>query len=83
MATKQLQRSKKKSKKKDLGFPDLLYPKYDENDVAEILGVSVRTVQGWRSTKDLGPAFVKVGPNVRYTQQALIDYIEKRTVHRG
>ncbi|WP_261163871.1 helix-turn-helix domain-containing protein [Microbacterium sp. Marseille-Q6965] len=76
-------KSKQKKAKGFKGFPEHIYPQYDEHDVAQILHVSVRTVQSWRSTPDKGPDFVKIGDSVRYHKQALIDYIEKRTVRRG
>lgn len=59
-------------------FPPGMVPRYDEVDVARILRVSVRTVQAWRLRRT-GPAFVRIGSHIRYTQRALLDYIEART----
>ena len=42
----------------------------DENEVAAILGISVRTVQGRRNAKR-APAYVKIGRNVRYRRADL------------
>jgi len=39
-----------------------------EEEAAELLGQSVRTLQGWRS-KGLGPAFRKIGRNVEYVSE--------------
>lgn len=60
-------------------FPSHLQPRYDESDVARILCVSVRTVQAWRQTKR-GPAYVRIGGKIRYTQQALLQYLDAHTV---
>ena len=46
-----------------------------ERDAAELLGVSVRTLQKWRLQGD-GPRFVKLGHAVRYDGQDLEAYIE-------
>ncbi|MER7795905.1 helix-turn-helix domain-containing protein [Microbacterium sp. NPDC096154] len=59
-------------------FPREMQPRYDEVDVARILRVSVRTVQAWRLRRT-GPSFVRIGTHVRYTERALLDYIEART----
>ncbi|WP_421355117.1 helix-turn-helix domain-containing protein [Microbacterium phosphatis] len=48
-----------------------------------MLGVSVRTLQNWRYEGRGGPTYVKVGANVRYTGQALIDFIAAHTVDMG
>ncbi|MER7795907.1 helix-turn-helix domain-containing protein [Microbacterium sp. NPDC096154] len=64
------------------GVPENLIPKYDEDDVSAIFRVSVRTVQGWR-IKGGGPAYVKIGDQVRYRLGALLDYLDERTVGRG
>ena len=45
----------------------------DERRLAAELGVSVRTVQGWRQ-KGEGPAFMKVGSAVRYPRHAIDAY---------
>lgn len=41
-----------------------------EREVAEILGICHRTLQGWRC-KGTGPLFVRVGRRVRYEPAAL------------
>ena len=38
-----------------------------EGELAELLGCSVRTLQGWR-WRGGGPSFVRVGRSVRYDQ---------------
>ena len=46
-----------------------------ERDAAELLGVSVRTLQKWRLQGN-GPGFVKLGHAVRYDVKDLEAYIE-------
>ncbi len=46
-----------------------------ERDAAELLGVSVRTLQKWRLQGN-GPRFVKLGRAVRYDRRDLEEYIE-------
>lgn len=60
-----------------------LLPKYTERQVAEMLNISVRTVQSWRATPHLGPEYVKIGEKVRYSEQSLLNYVQTRTVPRG
>lgn len=50
-----------------------------EMQAAAFLGVSVRTLQGWRH-RGGGPDFVRCGRLVRYQRRALVDFIEQRTV---
>lgn len=53
----------------------------DSEDVARILGVSVRTVEGWRS-QGLGPPWLVVTPRcVRYQRARLLEWIRRR--HQG
>lgn len=47
-------------------------------DVADQLRVSVSSLTKWRM-RGLGPAFVKLGSRVAYTQQALDDYVDAGT----
>jgi hypothetical protein len=46
-----------------------------ENAVAEILNVSVRTVQTWR-LNGRGPAFIRVAGAVRYSPQDLESFVD-------
>ncbi|WP_315701859.1 MULTISPECIES: helix-turn-helix domain-containing protein [unclassified Bradyrhizobium] len=50
-----------------------------EMQAATFLGVSVRTLQGWRS-RGGGPAFVRCGRLVRYQRRALIAFFNQNTV---
>jgi DNA-binding transcriptional MerR regulator len=50
-----------------------------EIHAADLLRLSVRTLQAWR-TKGLGPAFVRAGRAVRYRRRDLITWIEAHTV---
>ncbi len=52
----------------------------NENIAAEALGVSVSKLQKFRVTGD-GPAFVKIGRQVRYDLRELQRYVEQNTVH--
>lgn len=55
-------------------------PQYDERQVAAMLGVSVKTVRGWRTDhRRGGPDYLKIGSHVRYSAQALVDYLERQT----
>lgn len=53
-----------------------------EMQAAAFLGVSVRTLQGWRS-RGGGPDFVRCGRAIRYQRRALLAYIEQNTVARA
>jgi DNA-binding transcriptional MerR regulator len=46
---------------------------------AELLGLSSRTLQAWR-TKGTGPAFVRAGRAVRYRRRDLIAWMDANTV---
>lgn len=47
-----------------------------EKDVARILKVSVRTVQGWRLRGD-GPRWTTFGGNVRYRPTDIAVYVDR------
>jgi predicted DNA-binding transcriptional regulator AlpA len=51
----------------------------NENQAAEFLGVSVRTLQAWR-VRGGGPPYVKIGRSVRYQRRALIAFQQEHTV---
>ena len=46
--------------------------------VADILGVKIDTVEKWRGQKR-GPAFIRVGGLVRYRPSAIEFYLESQT----
>lgn len=50
-----------------------------EEAVADLLDVSVRTLQAWRLRR-VGPPFVQVGRAIRYRRRDLIDWIGANTV---
>ena len=57
-----------------------LLPRYSEHDVAAMLGVSVRTVRSWRTDQRRGgPDYLKIGMNVRYSAQAIVEYLHRQT----
>lgn len=47
-----------------------------EQDLAEYLGLSVRTIQDWRR-RGVGPRYVKFRRNVRYRLEDVEDYLDK------
>jgi hypothetical protein len=49
-----------------------------ETQVAERLAISPRTLQQWRFV-GRGPKFVKVGAAVRYSPEAVADWLERNT----
>ena len=51
----------------------------NENQAAEFLGVSVRTLQAWR-VRGGGPPYVKIGRAVRYQRRVLVNFQEQHTV---
>jgi excisionase family DNA binding protein len=50
-----------------------------EHQAADRLSVKVKTLQAWR-VRGGGPKFVKVGRLVRYTEEALQEFICRRTM---
>jgi len=54
----------------------LLEDKLDETPTAQLLGVSVKTLQRWRAVR-LGPPFLKVGKRVKYLRCDLTRYLEQ------
>jgi hypothetical protein len=46
-----------------------------EREAADLLGLSFRTLQSWRS-RGGGPAFVRLGGGVRYDKCDLNDFIQ-------
>ncbi len=53
-----------------------------EIHAAELLGLSTRTLQAWRST-NRGPAFVRAGRAIRYRRRDLLAWIETNTIRTG
>jgi len=60
-----------------------LSPLMDETAAAKWLGVSIKTMQTWRFHGN-GPDFVRLGGgkhgSVKYTLEALGEYVERRTL---
>lgn len=51
----------------------------DEKEAARILGVSPRSLQGWRVTHDSGLPFVRISPRcIRYRMTDLKEFIAAR-----
>ena len=57
--------------------PELL----DQSEAAEFLGLTANTLMAWRSRKQPGPAYIKVGGRVKYDVRDLLAYLESRKVH--
>jgi phage terminase Nu1 subunit (DNA packaging protein) len=51
----------------------------NENQAAEFLGVSVRTLQAWR-VRGGGPVYCKIGRAVRYQRRVLVSFQQEHTV---
>jgi len=51
-------------------------PLFDEDQAAEYLCLSPRTLQRWRG-EGRGPAYRKVGKRVLYAQRDLEEFVEK------
>ncbi|MGH3426018.1 MAG: helix-turn-helix transcriptional regulator [Mycobacteriales bacterium] len=49
-----------------------------EREVAELLGCSIRTLQGWR-WRGGGPPFIRVGRSVRYDPSGLRAWVGAQT----
>lgn len=51
-------------------------------EAEKMLGLKPNTLRTWRSRKTPGqPPYVRIGPSaVRYDPEALLDYIDSRTV---
>jgi len=50
-----------------------------EAQAAEILLMSVRTLQSWRC-KEHGPPFLKIGRNIRYRYGDILEWLRMKTV---
>jgi len=48
-----------------------------EHEVAEMLRISVRTLQAWR-TKKIGPRVVRLNRMVRYRWPAVLDWLKSK-----
>jgi hypothetical protein len=51
----------------------------NENQAAEFLGLSVRTLQAWR-VRGGGPLYVKFGRAVRYQRRQLVAFQKNHTI---
>lgn len=62
-------------------FPISLDPDFlmNENQAAELLGLSVRTLQNWRLRGD-GPVYVKIGKAVRYKRRDVSEWLKANTI---
>lgn len=51
-----------------------------EQDAAAMLAMSIKTLQAWR-LRGGGPVFQKIGRSVRYSREAIQDFISAGTRH--
>ena len=51
----------------------------NDQDAADILGVSKGTLQVWRSTGRYNIPYIKIGRNVRYRVSDLMKWLDSRT----
>lgn len=51
-----------------------------EEQAADLLNLSKRTLEYWRHRGGGGPAFIRCGKSIRYRRRALIEWMEVRTV---
>ena len=51
-------------------------------EAARRLRVQKQTLAVWRH-RDLGPAYVRCGRSIRYTPEAIAQYVERRTITPG
>lgn len=58
-------------------MPDIETP-LNENQAAQLLGLSARTLQAWR-VRGGGPRFMKIGRAVRYQRHELLAFQEANT----
>ena len=70
----ELQKSKENFK---IATPNKLLP---PEEVASLLGITVGTLQVWRSTQRYSLPYVKVGRLVMYQAEAIQAFIENRTI---
>lgn len=52
-------------------------------EAAQYLGVSVNTLEFWRTTKRVALRYIKVGGLVRYRLRDVEDFLDSRTVTPG
>ena len=57
-------------------IPKLLTPE----EAAAIIGVKVTTLGVWRATRRYDLPYVKAGHLVKYRQQDIADFLERRTI---
>src|ERR1700744_3365668 len=50
-----------------------------ETQAADLLRLSTRTLQAWRS-QEVGPEYVKAGRTIRYRRSALIEWMDRSTI---
>jgi predicted DNA-binding transcriptional regulator AlpA len=55
-------------------------PLLSETEAALILGITVRTLQGWRA-RGIGPTHLRVAPKiVRYRTEDIVEWMKERSI---
>jgi hypothetical protein len=54
-----------------------------DKEAAAELGVSVSLLRKWRSRRNEGPGFYRLGRLIRYSRPALRDFLESCRISRG
>ena len=65
-----------------MATPDTLEALLTEHDVARITGMSVASVRRWRLLRQ-GPKYIKIGAAVRYTPEAIREFLATRPTGGG
>jgi len=52
----------------------------DTHEAARYLSIAPGTLMNWRSRKQQGPSYIKVGQRVRYRISDLQDFLDRQTV---
>jgi len=51
----------------------------NEKQTAKVLGIAVQTLRNWRHQRK-GPKYIKMGRSVRYQQDDLQEYIDRKRI---
>lgn len=60
--------------------PKKVTPLWTPDETAQFLGVTVGTLQVWRTTKRYPLPYLKIGRKVMYSPDAVVAFMESRTI---